>query len=93
MREQSQPPQLTAMAEPLHLDDEHRQKLAAIAAVRAASLDAVLNDLIDRGFAAVDRQARLQAAERIGKLSLETVPDPQTLSRELDEVHALPDLP
>jgi hypothetical protein len=82
-----------AVAEPLRLDEEHRQKLAAIAAIRATSVDAALNDLIDRSFAEIDYQVRAQAAERIGKLSLETVPDPQVLARELDEVHALPDLP
>ena len=93
MNSPSEQPHAAAVIEPLYLDDEHRQRLAAIAALRTTSLDAVLHDLIDRGFAEVDRQARLQAAERIGRLTIETVSDPKTLARELDEVHALPDLP
>lgn len=87
-----EPAEYLPVREPLHLD-EHRQRLAAIAALRATSLDAVLRDLIDRGFAEVDRQARVLTAERIGRLNIELVPDPQELARELDEVHGLPHLP
>jgi hypothetical protein len=87
-----QPPHGTTIAEPLHLDNEHRQKLAAIAALRATSLDAALNEIIDLAFATVDRQARLQAVQRIAELSLEVIPDPQVLAKDLDEAHAFPDL-
>ena len=55
-------------------------------------LSEVLRQMIDEAYERVDREERMAAARRLGELEVEDVPDPETLNRQLDETHDLPDL-
>jgi len=78
------------------IDRPRRAKLAALAKERGVSPSALLAQLIDQAYAAAaeaDYQERLAAARRITSANLEEMPDPETLSRQIDETVAVPDLP
>jgi hypothetical protein len=76
----------------VRLDPERRRKLARIAAARGAPISAVVRELIDQAYQAVDRAERLHAARELAQFEIEDVPDPETLNRQLDSTHASPDL-
>lgn len=76
----------------VRLDAEHRRKLDEIARARGKPASAVIRDAIDWAYEADLRETRIAAARRIGELAIEDVPDPETLSRQLDETHDLPEL-
>jgi len=48
---------------------------------------AVIREMIDRAYEEVCREERRRAALEIAALDLEDVPDPETLSRQLDETY------
>lgn len=78
------------------VDRAHRAKLAALAKERGVSLTALLAQLIDEAHAAsvaADRERRRAAARALGSMNIEEMPDPETLSQQIDETSAVPDLP
>jgi uncharacterized protein (DUF1778 family) len=76
----------------VRLDPDRRRKLAAVAEVRGAPVSAVVRELIDEAYEAIRQAERLRAAQEIGQMQLEDVPDPETLSRQLDRTYELTDL-
>jgi hypothetical protein len=76
----------------VRLDSEHRRRLTEIAASRRIPVSEVVRQMIDETYQAIDRAERLRAAQDLISLQIEDVPDPDVLSRQLDETHELPDL-
>lgn len=74
------------------LDPERRRKLSKLATLRKKPLSEVFRQMIDKEYEQVEREERMAAARRLGELEVEDVPDPETLKRQLDETHDLPDL-
>jgi putative NADH-flavin reductase len=70
------------------LDPETRGKLEVVAA-RGSSVSELVRDLIERSHEEVEvaGAARLEAAERIGRMKVEDVPEPAELERQLSETH------
>jgi hypothetical protein len=71
----------------VRLDSERRRRLHEIAATRGASISDIVRSMIDREYEAASRARRLRAATVIGRLQIEDVPDPDTLSSQLSEAH------
>jgi hypothetical protein len=85
-------PAMTGPRLEVRLDEERRRKLAEIVAARGVPVSQVVRECIDRAYDEALRDARLRAAEEIGRMEVEDVPDPETLSRQLDSTYAIPDL-
>lgn len=77
----------------VRLDPEHRRKLSEVAAQRNLPIAETIRQMIDRSYGELDRDRRRAAVRRIGRLGVEDVPDPETLSKQLAETYAGPDLP
>lgn len=77
----------------VRLDRERRQKLDEIAASRRVPVSAVIRAMIDETYEAVHRADRLRVVQELAGLHVEDVPDPETLSRQLESTYAIPDLP
>ena len=72
----------------VRLDPETRGKLEEVAAARGSSVSGVVRSLIERSYEEeVAGAARLAAAERIGRMEVEDVPEPAELKRQLSEAH------
>lgn len=76
----------------VRLDSESRRRLEMIAADRKAAISETVRQLIEEGYERTRALRRREAAQRIGALELEDVPDPDELSEELDATYASPDL-
>ncbi len=76
----------------VRLDPERRRKLRELADGRGVPVSDVVRESIDREYEVWLRGARMRAAEAIGQLAIETVPDPETLKRQLEDAYELPDL-
>jgi Arc/MetJ-type ribon-helix-helix transcriptional regulator len=71
----------------VRLDPEMRGKLKEVAAVRGSSISELVRDLIQRSHEEeVAGAARLAAAERIGQMEVQDVPEPAELKRQLSEL-------
>jgi len=71
----------------VRLDPEMRGKLKEVAAARGSSISELVRDLIQRSHEEeVAGAARLAAAERIGQMEVEDVPEPAELKRQLSEL-------
>jgi Arc/MetJ-type ribon-helix-helix transcriptional regulator len=71
----------------VRLDPETREKLEEVAAARGSSVSELVRDLIERSHEEEDAStARLAAAERIGRMEVEDVPEPAELKRQLSEL-------
>jgi Arc/MetJ-type ribon-helix-helix transcriptional regulator len=71
----------------VRLDPETRGKLEEMAAARGSSMSELVRDLIQRSHEEeVAGAARLAAAERIGQMEVEDVPEPAELKRQLSEL-------
>ena len=68
------------------LDPETRGKPEEVAAARGSSISELVRDLIKRSHEEVAGAARLAAAERIGQMEVEDVPEPAELKRQLSEL-------
>ena len=77
----------------VRLDRERRRKLSELAQGQGAALSEVVRRLIDQAYDEARHEERIRAAEHLISLEVEDVPDPETLSRQLDSTHDLPDLP
>ena len=71
----------------MRLELEHRRRLEELAQNRGVPISDVVRSLIDGAYEEVMRQRRIRAAERLAGLSVEAPPDPDTLSRQLEEAH------
>jgi len=69
----------------IRLDPKMRGKLEEVAAARGSSISELVRDLIQRSREEVAGAARLAAAERIGQMEVEDVPEPAELMRQLSE--------
>jgi hypothetical protein len=76
----------------VRLDTERRRKLSQITAARGSPVSVVVRDLIDQAYEDIHRAERLRAARELGEMEIEDVPDPETLKRQLESTHDLPDL-
>jgi hypothetical protein len=77
----------------VRLDREHREKLAKILEAQGTTVSAVVRAWIDQAYEAVDREERVRAVQTLISMQIEDVPDAETLSRQLDETHAIGPLP
>lgn len=74
----------------VRLDSERREKLAEMSKRRRASTSAVLREAIDVLYESDLRNRRLEAAEAIGRMNIEALPEPEELSRQLDKTYDSP---
>ncbi len=72
----------------VHLNDEHRRRLDALAQEEGVAISEVVRNMIDAAYEDMLRTRRQQAVERLIGLNLEDPPDPDTISRELEATHA-----
>ncbi|HEX5700890.1 MAG TPA: ribbon-helix-helix protein, CopG family [Rubrobacter sp.] len=72
----------------VRLDPETRGKLEEVAAARGSSVSELVRSLIEHSYEVeIAGAARLKAAERIGRMEVEDVPEPAELKRQLSEAH------
>ncbi len=72
----------------VRLDPETRGKLEEVAAAKGSSVSELVRDLIERSHEEeVTGVERLAAAERIGRMEVEDVPEPAELKRQFSEAH------
>ncbi|HLZ08115.1 MAG TPA: antitoxin [Chloroflexota bacterium] len=76
----------------VRLDPERRRRLMEIATSRRIPVSEVVRQMIDETYQAVDRAERLRAAEELGRMEIEDVPEPDVLARQLDGSLEFPDL-
>ncbi len=77
----------------VRLDEERRRKLRELAAEQGAPVSELVRRLIDAAYEETVRQRRVRAAYELGRLEVEDVPDPETLSRQLEETYEPGGLP
>ncbi|MCY3601641.1 MAG: ribbon-helix-helix protein, CopG family [Chloroflexi bacterium] len=71
----------------VRLDDERKQRLEELGEAEGVPISEVVRRLIDDAWEEVMRARRIAAVERMAQLEIEDVPDPDTLSRELEETY------
>jgi uncharacterized protein (DUF1778 family) len=77
----------------VRLDPEHRRKLSELAAAHGSPVSDVVRQIIDQAYEDALRLRRLRAAQELVKLEVEDVPDPETLSQQLEGTYESTDLP
>jgi hypothetical protein len=77
----------------VRLDPERRRKLSELAAEHGAPVSEVVRQMIDQAYEETLRGRRLRAARELARLEVEDVPDPETLSRQLEGTYEPADLP
>jgi hypothetical protein len=76
----------------VRLDREHRRKLEEIARSRELTVSETVRRIIEQTYEQELRARRRKAAEGLSRLEVEEVPDPDTLTRQLEGAHEPPDL-
>ena len=71
----------------IRLDQERRRKLRELAAEQGAPISELVRRLIDQAYEETLRERRARAARELGRLEIEDVPDPATLSRQLEDTY------
>ena len=71
----------------VRLDDERKQRLDELGKAEGLSTSEVVRRLIDDAWEEVMLARRIAAVERMAQLEVEVPPDPETLSRELEETY------
>ncbi|HZY65984.1 MAG TPA: ribbon-helix-helix protein, CopG family [Rubrobacteraceae bacterium] len=71
----------------VRLDEEVRRKLEEVASARGATVSGLVRDLIERSYEEEMAQRRRQAAEQLGRLELEDLPEIEVLREQLDGAH------
>ena len=71
----------------VRLDFEHWRQLEGLAQEDEISISEVVRRLIDGAYEDIMRVRRRKAIERLMGLNVEYLPDPETLSRELEAAH------
>jgi len=77
----------------VRLDSERRRKLSELAAARGTPISEVVRSMIDQAYEEGLQASRVRAAWELAQLAVEDVPDPETLSRQLEGTHESADLP
>lgn len=77
----------------VRLDRERRRKLSELAAAHGAPVSEVVRQMIDQAYEEALRLRRLHAARELARLAVEDVPDPETLSRQLEGTYEPADIP
>jgi predicted transcriptional regulator len=83
---------MTTLRVEIRLDPEQRRKLDDIAKRNQVSISDIVRRLIDQEYEEELRQRRIAAVERMARMEVEDVPDPEELSRQLDETYSVGDL-
>jgi hypothetical protein len=68
----------------VRLDPEHRRKLRELAAEQGAPVSETVRRLIDEAYEETLKARRRRAAQVLVQLEIEDVPDPATVSRQLE---------
>ncbi|MBI3977182.1 MAG: ribbon-helix-helix protein, CopG family [Chloroflexi bacterium] len=71
----------------VRLDPEHLRKLRALAAEQGAPVSEAVRRLIDRAYEDTLKARRKRAAQELAELEIEDLPDPATLSQQLEGAH------
>jgi hypothetical protein len=71
----------------VRLDQERRRKLRELAAEQGAPVSEMVRRLIDRAYEDTLGARRKRAAQELGRLEIEDVPDPAILNRQLEATH------
>ena len=71
----------------VRLEVEHRRRLEELARDRGVPISEVVRSLIDGAYEGVLRERRRLAAEHLTRMNIEDPPDPESLSRQLEEAH------
>jgi Arc/MetJ-type ribon-helix-helix transcriptional regulator len=71
----------------VRLGPEQRRRLAELAAEGKISVSEAVRQLIDSAYDRKLRARRRHAAQQLAQLAIEDVPDPETLSRQLESAH------
>jgi predicted DNA-binding protein len=71
----------------IRLDPERQRKLATLVQKNGSPVSELVRGMIDDAYEGVMLQRRLEIVRRIAEAEIEDVPDPVTLSRQLDEAH------
>jgi len=77
----------------VRIDPEHRRKLSELATEHGAPVSEVVRQMIDQAYEETLRVRRHRAASELARLEVEDVPDPETLSRQLEGTCEPADLP
>jgi hypothetical protein len=77
----------------VRLDGERRRKLRELATEQSAAVSELVRRLIDQAYEESLKTRRKRAAEALGRLEVEDVPDPVTLARQLEGAHEPSGLP
>ncbi|MDP2674453.1 MAG: ribbon-helix-helix protein, CopG family [Dehalococcoidia bacterium] len=76
----------------VRLDRERRRKLSELAQGRGVPVSQAVRQMIDEAYKEALRERRIRAARELARLAVEDVPDPATLSRQLEGTYEPPDL-
>jgi hypothetical protein len=76
----------------VRLDRDRRRKLEEIAKARKVSISEMVSRIIDLAYEEELKAKRLEAADGLAGLEVEEVPDPKTLSRQLEGAYEPADL-
>ena len=71
----------------VRLDQERRRKLLELAAEQGTSVSETVRRLIDREYEDTLGARRKRAAQELGQLEIEDVPDPVVLHRQLEAAY------
>lgn len=77
----------------VRLDGDRRRKLAELAGTYEVPVSEAVRMMIDKAYEDVQRTRRREAARALARLAVEDVPDPETLSRQLDGTYEPSGLP
>ena len=76
----------------VRLDAERRRKLVELAAAQGLPVSEMVRRLIDEGYEEIRKRQRLAAVERMARMNIEDVPDPDELSRQLNATYDITNL-
>ena len=76
----------------VRLDRERRRKLLELAQGRGVPVSEAVRQMIDEAYMVALRERRIRAARELARLAVEDVPDPATLSRQLEGTYEPADL-
>ena len=71
----------------VRLDDERWRRLEKVVEARGTYISDVVRGMIDDAYEEIMLERRRAAARRLAAMEVEDVPDPETLSRELEAAH------
>jgi len=77
----------------IRLDPDRRRKLADMARRRGSSTSVLVREAIDRLYEMDQRERRFAAVEAMRRMQIEDVPEPEELSRQLDQTYDIGPLP